>query len=159
MSVEICSNSIAVFDVTPSNWSLYITYGAPLEYYVYSISNKFIFDIYTTLKSNNIFTAFKTKRLDKAKSSKKYVANLKQLNRNSDFTMLDPGIAPLQVIKKTKACISAPFTTTALIAKSEGKPSVYYDPSGIIDKNDRAAHDIPVLSNIDELQEWVESIN
>ena len=159
MGVEICSNSIAVFDVTPSDWSLYITYGAPLEYYIYSISNKFVVDIYTTLKSNNIFTVFKTKRIDKAKSCNKYVANLKQLNRNSDFTMLDPGIAPLQVIKKTKACISAPFTTTALIAKSEGKPSVYYDPSGIIDKNDRAAHDIPVLSNIDELQEWVESIN
>jgi polysaccharide biosynthesis PFTS motif protein len=52
-----------------------------------------------------------------------------------------------------------PFTSTALIAKYEGKPSIYYDPSGIIQKNDRAAHGIPVLVNIDELQQWVEGIN
>jgi len=51
-----------------------------------------------------------------------------------------------------------PFTSTALMAKLEGKPSVYYDPSGLIQKDDRAAHGVPVLSNIDELQEWVKSI-
>ena len=157
-SVEICPNSISVFDVTPAELSVYVTTGAPFEYRIYSVSNQFLIDIYETLKSNNIFTAFKTKRIHETKC-KKYIDNLRELDKNSDFTMLDPCTDPMQVIKKTKACISAPFTTTALIARLEGKPSVYYDPSGIIDKNDRAAHDIPVLSNIDELQEWVESIN
>ena len=52
-----------------------------------------------------------------------------------------------------------PFTSTALIAKHEGRPSVYYDPSGIVQAGDRAAHGIPILVGIDELQEWVKGIN
>jgi len=156
--VEICSNSISVFDVTPSKLAVYVTTGDPFEYRTYNISNQFLIDIYAILKSNNLLTVFKTKRVNKA-TCRKYIDNLEELDKNSDFIMLNPSVDPMQIIKKTKACISTPFTTTALIAKLEGKPSVYYDPSGIIDKNDRAAHDIPVLSNIDELQEWVESIN
>ena len=77
----------------------------------------------------------------------------------SNYLEIDPRVDAMVVIQKTKACISLPFTSTALIAKYEGKPSIYYDPSGIIQKNDRAAHGIPVLVNIDELQQWVEGIN
>lgn len=47
-----------------------------------------------------------------------------------------------------------PFTSSAY----EGKSSLYFDPSGIIQKNDRAAHGIPILFNIDELHQWVEEI-
>jgi len=46
-----------------------------------------------------------------------------------------------------------PFTSTALVARNPGKPSYYYDPSGIIQKDDRATHGIPVISGVDELQE------
>jgi polysaccharide biosynthesis PFTS motif protein len=63
-----------------------------------------------------------------------------------------------KLIQKTAATISIPFTSTALIAKSEGKPSVYYDPSGVVQKDDRAAHGIPVLSSIDELEAWVKTL-
>ena len=73
--------------------------------------------------------------------------------------MIDNDLDAIQIIIKTKACISMPFTSTALIAKAEGKHSVYYDPSGIMQKDDIAAHDIPVLSNSDELKEWVKNIN
>jgi hypothetical protein len=45
-----------------------------------------------------------------------------------------------------------PFTSTALVARNLGKPSYYYDPSGIIQKDDRAAHGIPVISGFAELQ-------
>ena len=45
------------------------------------------------------------------------------------------------------------FTSTALVARDLGKPSYYYDPSGIIQKGDRAAHGIPVISGLSELQE------
>ena len=46
-----------------------------------------------------------------------------------------------------------PFTSTALVARNLGKPSYYYDPSGIIQNDDRAAHGIPVISGVDGLQE------
>jgi polysaccharide biosynthesis PFTS motif protein len=86
-----------------------------------------------------------------------YLRKISQLSEKVDYTSIDPGIDALNIIQQTKACISMPFTSTALIAKYEGKPSIFYDPSGIVQKNDRAAHGIPVLSNIDELEEWVQS--
>jgi polysaccharide biosynthesis PFTS motif protein len=47
-----------------------------------------------------------------------------------------------------------PFTATALIAKAEGKKSIFYDSIGLIQKDDRAAHGIPVISGISELTNW-----
>ena len=45
------------------------------------------------------------------------------------------------------------FTSTALIVRDLGKPSYYYDPSSIIQKDNRAAHGIPIISRLDKLQE------
>jgi polysaccharide biosynthesis PFTS motif protein len=87
------------------------------------------------------------------------VRRIKQLSNKLNYIEVDPSADALQIIQKTKACISMPFTSTALIAKEEGKPSVYYDPTGMIQKDDRAAHGISVLSGINELEEWVENIN
>ena len=60
-----------------------------------------------------------------------------------------------QVIEQAIAVISMPFTSTALIAKEMGKPSIYYDPMGRLQRDDRAAHGIPILSGIEELEEWI----
>ena len=83
--------------------------------------------------------------------------NLKVLHKQTNYIEIDPDIDATQIIKKTKACISMPFTSTALIAKHEGKPSVYYDPSGKTQKDDRAAHGIQVINNLYELEEWVKT--
>ena len=88
-----------------------------------------------------------------------YLRKISQLSEKVNYTSIDPGIDALNIIQQTKACISMPFTSTALIAKHEGKPSVFYDPSGITQADDRAAHGIPILVSIDELQQWVEGIN
>ena len=48
-----------------------------------------------------------------------------------------------------------PCTSTAIIAREMGKPSVYYDPTGLLLKNDPAAHGIPLLSNTAELDAWL----
>ena len=102
--------------------------------------------------------AHKIKRKNK-KVHKEYMQNLKKLKKQPNYIEIDPDLSATQVIKQAKACISMPFTSTALIAKHEGKPSVFYDPSGITQADDRAAHGIPILVSIDELQQWVEGIN
>jgi hypothetical protein len=48
-----------------------------------------------------------------------------------------------------------PFTSTALIARNMGKPSIYYDPTGNLQKDDRAAHGIPIVSGVSELETWL----
>jgi polysaccharide biosynthesis PFTS motif protein len=56
------------------------------------------------------------------------------------FFSIEPDISAIRVIKKSYAVISMPFTSTALLGKQLGKSSIYYDPSGMVQKDDRAAH-------------------
>jgi polysaccharide biosynthesis PFTS motif protein len=48
-----------------------------------------------------------------------------------------------------------PFTSTALLGREMGKPSIYYDPHGLVQKDDRAAHGIPIVTGPDELHAWI----
>ena len=40
-----------------------------------------------------------------------------------------------------------------------GKPSIYYDPSGLIQKDDRGAHGIKIVSGRKELEAWLEGLS
>ena len=157
-TIDVPLNSIAVFDITPFRPAYAMTFGPAFEYYIYNTSNQFLSDIQLVLNDDNINMLHKIKR-NHTFMDRKYVQRINQLVKKSNYIRVNPEIDVLQLIKKTKACISMPFTSTALIAKAEGKHSVYYDPIGIIQKDDIAAHGIPVLSNTDELQEWVKNIN
>jgi polysaccharide biosynthesis PFTS motif protein len=147
-----------VFDITPKRLTMFILLGMNSEYYTPNIANQFLSDIQLVLSQNDVNILHKIKRKEQS-TDKRYRSKVNQLIRESNYIEVDPSVDATQVIQKTKACISMPFTSTAIIAKQEGKPSVYYDPSGIIQKNDRAAHGILVLSGIDELQKWVESLS
>ena len=153
-------DSISVFDVQPVRSSFYKALGASIEFYVPSVANQFLSDIQEVTDQNNLIMIHKRKRkLSHKLAHKKYTHNLKQLQKKENYTEVDPDIDASVLVKKTLSCISMPFTSTAHIAQAEGKPSVYYDPSGLIQKDDRAAHGIPILTGISELKEWVESID
>ena len=158
VSVNVPLNSVAVFDITPKRLTMFILLGMNSEYYTPNIANQFLSDIQLVLSQNDVNILHKIKRKEQS-TDKRYRSKVNQLIRESNYIEVDPSVDATQVIQKTKACISMPFTSTAIIAKQEGKPSVYYDPSGIIQKNDRAAHGILVLSGIDELQKWVKSLS
>ena len=155
LDIDVPVNSVAVFDITPKRFSMYITIGLGYEYYTPNIANQFLSDIQLVLSNINIL--HKVKRENQS-IDKRHQSKINQLIKESNYIEIDPSVEATQIIQKTKACISMPFTSTAIIAKQKRKPSVYYDPSGIIQKDDRAAHGIPVLSGIDELQKWVESL-
>ena len=55
--------------------------------------------------------------------------------------------------------ISSPYTSTAVIANEMGKPSVYYDPSKLLQKGDPASHGIMVIQSELELDEWLNSLS
>ena len=57
------------------------------------------------------------------------------------------------MIERCTLILLMPFTSTALVARNLGKPSYFYDPSGIIQNDDRALHEIPIISGFGELQE------
>jgi len=146
--------SIAVFDVQPMRSSYYLTLGLSSNFFKGSTANKFLSDIQLILDNNQTFLAHKRKRTSPL-VNKKYRSNVKRLMQMQNYIEISADLDATQLIQKTKACISMPFTSTALIAQFEGKPSVYYDPYGTIQKDDIAAHGIPILSGIDELNTWV----
>jgi len=153
----IPKTSFSVFDVTPHRATRYILLGEGIEYHVPEIVNQFLNDIQLVLKEKNISMLHKRKRVTKL-THKKYIRNINYLSNKSNYVEIDPFFDAVQVILNVKACISMPFTSTALIAKSEGKPSIYYDPSGMVQKDDKGAHGIPIILGIDELRIWVDSI-
>ncbi len=71
---------------------------------------------------------------------------------------VDPDTSAYKLIEKCSAVISMPFTSTALIARELGKPSCFYDPTGLIQRDDRASHGIPIMIGRDELQAWLEAV-
>ena len=150
-------SSVAVFDVTPHRVSRYCTLGADSEFYVPSVSEKFLEDIVNALQYFGMAMLWKRKRNIGALAHPHYRNFLDGLSERDDVTLIDPGISALRVIESSCAVISMPFTSTAIIAREIGKPSVYYDPTGGLQPDDRAAHGIPILSTVEELEACLSS--
>jgi polysaccharide biosynthesis PFTS motif protein len=88
-----------------------------------------------------------------------YELAIRRLSKTANYLELDPDTSASALIEKCQAVISTPFTSTALIGRELGKPSIYYDPHGICKKDDRAAHGIPILSGQQELRDWLSALS
>lgn len=150
-------SSVAVFDVTSHRSSRYCTLGADSEFYVPSVSEKFLKDIADSSQRFGMAMLWKRKRNIGAITHPHYRNFLDNLSERDDVMLIDPDISALRVIESSCAVISMPFTSTAIIAREIGKPSVYYDPTGELQLDDRAAHGIPILSTVEELAAWLSS--
>jgi len=154
----LSSKAIAVFDVQPFRDSFYKSFGFDFDYYTPTTAIQFLSDIQVVLARCGSQFIFKPKRNIGRKVHPKYVQFIRKLTERPGFVSLDPDASAFQVIKNCVAVISIPFTSTALIAKELGKPSVYYDPHGLIQRDDRGAHGIDILCGPKELVAWVSSI-
>ena len=157
ISPELTSRAVAVFDIQPRRKSVYEVLGVALEYYTPAIGIKFLNDIHEVVVQHNWIMAWKGKRkLPQTQTSqiaKSYDSACERLEVSPNMLVIDPDTAAIRLIERCALVLSLPFTSTALVARNLGKPSYYYDPSGIIQKGDRAAHGIPVISGLSELQE------
>ncbi len=155
---EILKNTIAVFDVQPRRATKYNSLGLDQDYYVPKVVNAFLVDVFESITSLNFPIAFKRKRNIGKLEHYKYVNEINRISKEYYFLNIDPTIPAELIIEKAKAVISLPFTSTALIGKHLGKPSVFYDPSGLVLKDDPAAHGICVINNKSDLKDWLNKI-
>ena len=95
---------------------------------------------------------FKQKRYIGNRESKKYSGVVSNLSKN--MIIVDSCISAIRVIDACDCVISFPFTSTAILGLNANKTSMYYDPTGEIQKDDRAAHGVPVISGFEELKIW-----
>lgn len=146
---------LALFDVTPFRHSRFCQYGLNVEFYTPDVTNAFINDVTEIADVAGIQVLWKRKRNVGRMAHPRYRRFVELLDQNSNVTLADPETSAIRVIQASAAVISMPFTSTALIARSLGVPSVYYDPSGIVKRDDRAAHGIEILIGRHELERWL----
>jgi len=150
--------AVAVFDVQPVRNSFYQKLALYPEYYTPSNAIAFLKDISLSIESHGLTMIWKRKRNIGKLIHPQFKYFIEKLKANKNILIVDPDIAAIRVIEKSIAVISMPFTSTALIAKNMGRPSVYYDPFGVILKDDRGSHDIKIITDINELNEWISSL-
>jgi polysaccharide biosynthesis PFTS motif protein len=152
--LKLPKNTVLVFDVQPQRDEHYQTYCTVPEYIVPQVVNSFLEDIFLASKNSGFIMALKRKRHIGKLLNSKYKIFIERLEQEENFISIDPDVAAVRLIKNVEIVISIPFTSTALIAKAEGKISIYYDPSGLVQKDDRGAHGIEIISGIEELKNW-----
>jgi polysaccharide biosynthesis PFTS motif protein len=150
----IAPGAVAVFDVQPQRTSRRQSLGTPHEYYSPVTAKAFLSDIVTVAAEMGRPVIFKRKRRAGPIVHRGYDRLLENLERARSFTAIDPDISAVRVVEACDAVISMAFTSTALIGASHGRPSIYYDPLGLIQPDDRAAHGLPIIQGITALRAW-----
>lgn len=150
--------TIAVFDVQPVRESFYRTLGLDFEYYTPQTAIQFLADIQVALNEQSYMLALKRKRQIGRLAHPAYRHYLETLGQAPNFVAVDPGIDASRLIENCIAVISMPFTSTALLGRDSGKPAIYYDPNGLLQKDDRAAHGIEIVQGQEELRRWLAAV-
>jgi len=150
--------NIAIFDVTAFRPSCYTALGMAIApYYSEQLIFNFLMDIEDVIKGNNINLLWKQKR----NVSNKFVSPgyIKKRDKiiNRSYINAEPSVSAKYIINRSDAVISMPFTSTAIIGKNNGLPSIYYDASGKLQVKE--SHEILVLKSKDELRAWFHSLN
>lgn len=157
-NLTLPDNYISVFDITPVRLSSNLTN-------IFSIitpnyMNKFLKDILDVCQDLDLNMIHKKKKQINTKLlSKKYYNFLNLLEKNKRYLSLENNISVEYLIKNSKLVISFPYTSTSIIAKKLGVPTIYYDPSGLIDINEKNfSHGIDVLNNTADLKNFIKKI-
>lgn len=152
---QLPRRSVAVFDVQPKRSSFYRSQCPPTPFAVPEDTTQFLADIYAVLRESGCTMVHKHKRNIGKSLHPKYAAFVRRLSQAAGYIAVEPETAALRVIEGCETVISMPFTSTALYGRHVGRPSIYYYPNNLIQKDDWAAIGIPVVCGRDELRDWV----
>jgi polysaccharide biosynthesis PFTS motif protein len=145
-----------VFDSQPFRISSAALWAPGSLYSESKIAIQFLKDIHSVLDDCSTVLMHKRKRDVGMILDQKYKIFLKTFTDNSCIS-LDPDLDADYIINNVDFVISMPFTSVAILAQNQNKPSIYYDPFGDVQRDDRAAHGIKIIIGLDELRYWVES--
>lgn len=155
----LAARTIAVFDVTPEREHFFRILGIDNRYPTVLDSVQFLVDCYDALQTVDMSMAFKAKRKPNLRySHPRYLRFIHKIVCWDCLVTIDPDTSAFRLIEKSLAVIAMPFTSAANIARALGKPTCFYDPTGMIQRDDRAAHGIPIIIGRDELQAWLASL-
>jgi len=151
----IPEGAVAVFDVSYYRLSVHMGFSTMGDFLAAhpDALHSFLSDCHRVTREMNVPMVLKTKRDIAHRSQTRYRKLVESTLTDRLIIAVNPAIAASRVVHQCKAVISVPFTSTALLVP--GVPSAFYDPTGWIQKNDRAAHGIPILTGPNELRAWL----
>ncbi|MDC1120394.1 polysaccharide biosynthesis PFTS motif protein [Alphaproteobacteria bacterium] len=158
IKIEASKDSIAVFDITPARPSIFCKHGMQNNYYTSETTSKFILQLVEVAEALGQHLVIKHKRSKSIGVDKKYKKALQLIEKNSLVTIVDPDISAFRLMDHCKAAVSQAFTSTAHIAKHKSKPSIYFDPTGRLSKNQPAALGVDIIQTNEELKIWMKSL-
>jgi polysaccharide biosynthesis PFTS motif protein len=132
--------------------------GIPQPYYTEEVAWRFITEIEAALAARGFRMVYKKKRELGRTTAARFRTGLERLYGQKRVVPVDPDAAPQRLILEAAGVISMPFTSTALIARAMGKPTVYYDPLGVLVDEHRLAHGIEVIGTMADLRNWLAAL-
>ena len=79
--------------------------------------------------------------------------------RNRDFYKLVPeDTSAHRIVSRALGVISLPPTSTGLIGRQMGVPSIYFDPTGNVLTDDPALDSVPLINSKEGLSAWIRSL-
>ncbi len=158
---KLCGRKIAVFDNQPYRLFYHSNISTLAEYnaHSYQVHKKFLLDIMQVLSFYGWTMVLKQKKRIANKAPKWYRKLIYNLSQSKNVIVIDSGIVAEEVIAECDATISFPLTSAGIIAENMKKKSVFYDPSGWVQKDDYGAHGVPILLGCDELRSWVHDLD
>jgi len=150
--------AIAVFDVQPQRASLYQQLGLANEFYVPDQCISFLEDILLAAKELDVTLLFKRKRDIGSDAHPLYRRYLASIACSENLMFIDPGVSAKAVVECSIAAISMPYTSTAIISREAGIPSVYYVPCEALGVDPSLSHGLQVVCGIDNLRSWIQSV-
>lgn len=151
------NKTIALYDVSAVSED-YLPDLIPYPFYrSYANGIQFLLDIYEVAEKCGYSIVYKRKRAFGNVHDGKFIEFVGEFTKKENVFEVPPEVSPFRLSQKTTVSISMPFTTTGHIAQCIGKPSIYYDPSGVIFSDDRAAESIALITSKVKLEEWLMS--
>lgn len=150
---------VVIFDVQPVRDFFYRSLAVDHDFYTPNTVCKFITDNIDIFSSRGIQVVLKRKRDIGKHLHRRYRFFLEERVEDTNFRQVPPDTDAESLIASSLGVISMPFTSTALVGRHLGKPSIYYDPVGFVRKSDPGNHGVPVLHGRAELETWAASIS
>lgn len=150
---------VAIFDVQPVRPAIYAPIGLAFDYYRPETAVPFLHQATSAVQAMGRTALLKRKRgHGRGFVHRAYLSEVDRLQEQGALVIVDPDLAATRVIERAEAVISMPFTSTSVTAHSMGKPACFFDPTGLLAKDDKDARGLPILHTQRALEEWLGSV-
>lgn len=148
---------ISIFDITPRDPFYYALIGIKNNPYTLNYCMKFIKDIIEVTKKIDCIIMIKNKRFTSMVDMRylKFLSKIKKMNSN--VCIINSTVSAQSLVSASKCVVSIPFSSPALISKRMQVPSVYYDPSSLLNNCPYQNSEVSLLKEKSTLGNWIKN--